>query len=284
MDEAASGSSDGPLRLPDDCRYRRDGYALSPVDDHCDSAYNRTMKPSVYIGTSGWNYPHWREVFYPTDCPKTLWLEYYAEQFPTVEVNATFYRLPRESTFDKWKDRTPEGFLWAVKANRYITHIKRLNDPEETLERFFPAVDRLGEKRGPILFQLPPSLTFDEHRFEEFCRALPASGYRYAVEVRHASWLTDRFYALLKKYGIALCISDTAGCYTLDETVTADFLYIRLHGSRKLYVSIYTEQELEHWADKIIAWDRDTYVYFDNDHAGHAPQNALRLSKLLGLS
>jgi len=281
MCRTAAGSSGGQS-----CRHynHRYGDEFPVVDDRSDSSYNNVMKPHVYIGTSGWNYPHWRGVFYPTDCPKTRWLEYYAEQFPTVEVNATFYRLPKESTFEKWKNRTPEGFLWAVKANRYITHIKKLRDPEETLERFFPAVDRLGEKRAPILFQLPPSMVFDEPRFEEFSRTLPPSGYRYTVEVRHASWLTDRFYMLLEKYAIALCISDTAGRYPYDETVTADFVYIRLHGSRELYASNYTEEELQCWAEKIATWNRDAYVYFDNDYEGYAPQNALRLADLLGLT
>jgi len=145
------------------------------------------MNPQIYIGTSGWNYNHWKELFYPTDCPKTKWLEFYATHFRTVELNASFYRLPHPQTFENWRKRTPDNFLWSVKASRYITHIKRIKDVKEPLERFFSSAELLKEKLGPILFQLPPNLAFDEVVLNHFCQKLTAN-HLYALEVRHPSW------------------------------------------------------------------------------------------------
>ncbi|MEA2038994.1 MAG: DUF72 domain-containing protein [Thermodesulfobacteriota bacterium] len=241
------------------------------------------MERNIRIGTSGWNYPHWREIFYPVECPKSKWLEYYTRHFDTVELNATFYGLPKPETFGKWKQRTPDDFLWAVKANRYITHTKRLKEPEESLGRFYKAAISLQEKLGPVLFQLPPSLSFDEQDFEVFCQSLNQSQ-RHALEIRHHSWISDRVFAILKNYNIAFCVADTAGRYPYHEVVTADFIYIRLHGSRKLYVSEYSEEELKTWAEKIAAWGKDTYIYFDNDFEGYAVKNAKRLKEIIGLS
>jgi len=145
------------------------------------------MNPQIYIGTSGWNYNHWKELFYPADCPKTNWLEFYAKHFRTVELNASFYRLPKPQTFENWRKRTPDNFLWSVKASRYITHIKRIKDVNEPLERFFSSAELLKEKLGPILFQLPPNLAFNERSLSNFCQKLMAN-HRYALEVRHQSW------------------------------------------------------------------------------------------------
>jgi uncharacterized protein YecE (DUF72 family) len=239
------------------------------------------MTPRIHIGTSGWNYHHWRGGFYPPDCPKAKWLQHYTKNFTTVEVNATFYGQPKPETFKTWRRATPDGFLWAVKANRYITHIKRLRDVHEPLERFFGAALLLKEKLGPVLFQLPPGLAFHESIFDGFCENLEHYKHPCALEVRHTSWLADRVLARLEKRRIAFCISDTAGRYPYGEAVTADFVYIRLHGSQKLYVSEYTEEELHTWAQKIRKWDKDTYVYFDNDFAGHAPKNAARVKEIL---
>lgn len=240
-------------------------------------------RPELRIGTSGWNYPHWRGRFYPESQPKARWLEYYGSRFDTVEVNATFYRLPRPSTFEGWKHRTPDGFLWAVKASRFITHIKRLKDVDEPLARFRESVAMLGEKLGPVLFQLPPGLHFDEALVRDFLDRLDPA-LRHAVEVRHRSWIEDRFFQLLEERNIAFCIADTAGRYPLHEAVTADFVYLRLHGSRELYRSPYTRAELETWAARIRSWARDTFVYFDNDFDAHAVRNALELKAILGLS
>jgi len=241
------------------------------------------MAREIRIGTSGWNYQHWKEIFYPADCAKSKWLEYYTEHFDTVELNATFYRLPQLKTFENWKTRTPDHFLWALKANKYITHIKQLKEPQEPLERFYTAASGLKEKLGPILFQLPPSLSFDEKEFENFCQFLNPSQ-RHTLEVRHPSWISDRLFVILKKHNIAFCIADTAGRYPYHEVVTSDFVYIRLHGSKKLYASEYSEKELQAWAKKIKEWGKDTYLYFDNDFEGYAVKNAKRLKEILGLS
>ena len=247
------------------------------------AARGNDLEGNIRVGTSGWSYPHWKEVFYPANCPTSKWLECYAEHFDTVELNATFYRLPQVSTFKGWKRRTPDNFLWAVKANKYITHTKRLKEPKESLERFYSAALVLEEKLGPILFQLPPSLTFKQEEFEVFCQCL-CSTKRHSLEVRHPSWITDRCFAILEKYNIAFCIADSAGRYPFHEAGTADFIYVRLHGSKRLYASEYGEEELQGWAQKIKDWGKDTYLYFDNDFQGNAVKNAKRLKEILGLS
>ena len=241
------------------------------------------MEPRIYIGTSGWNYDHWKGVFYPADCPQSKWLEFYAGHHPTVELNASFYRLPTPQTFESWRNRTPAGFRWAVKANRYITHIKRIKGIREPLKRFFAAAECLQEKLGPILFQLPPSLSFDEEEFRRFCSHLPED-HLFVLEVRHPSWADKRVATMLSDYNIALCISDTAGRYPYVEEDSATFMYARLHGSQELYVSEYTEEELQAYAQKIRAWSKETYVYFDNDFGGYAVKNAQRLKAILGVT
>jgi len=241
------------------------------------------MKFSVRIGTSGWTYPHWAGVFYDESKPKSRWLEQYAGHFDTVEANSTFYRLPGTTTVDRWAERTPEGFLWAVKASRYITHMKKLRDASEPLARFFDIVSHFRKKLGPILFMIPPVLRYREDIFVDFLKKLPP-GHRYAIEPRNASWVEKDPLERMKDFGIAFCISDTAGRFPYVEEVTADFVYVRLHGSRALYASEYTEKELQEWARKIRRWRRDAYVYFDNDAQGFAPKNALRLKEILGLA
>jgi len=240
------------------------------------------MAQKIHVGTSGWAYDHWSEVFYPKDCPKSKWLDFYTKHFSTVELNASFYRLPKPQTFEGWSKKTPDNFLWAVKASRYITHIRRIRDVQEPLERFFSSADCLREKLGPILFQLPPNLVFDEAVLSDFCKSLPGD-HLYTLEVRHPSWAQPRVFEILGQYNISLCISDTAGRYPLIEQLTASFIYIRLHGSRSLYASEYTEEELQAYAEKIKGWSKDTYLYFDNDYKGYAVKNAKRLKEILGL-
>jgi uncharacterized protein YecE (DUF72 family) len=230
------------------------------------------------IGTSGWNYDHWKGLFYPHDLPRSRWLDYYATVFSTVEVNATFYRQVSGATFEKWRSRTPEGFVWSVKAHRVITHIRRLKDAEASLETFLDAASALGDKLGPILFQLPPSLAFDAPLAERFFSKLPG-GRRYTLEARHQSWTGRDALAILERHGIAWCISDTAGRYPYLEAVTAGFAYIRLHGSRRLYASEYTREEIGAWADRIRSWGIPAYVYFDNDYLAFAARNALELQQ-----
>lgn len=237
------------------------------------------IKPEIRIGTSGWNYSHWAGPFY-SDCPKSKWLECYASSFSTVELNASFYHLPRPKAVENWIAKTPGNFLWSVKASRYITHMKKLRDAREPLERFYSVVDKFGGKLGPILFQLPPGLKYHESIFDEFWTHI-RKGHRYTIEPRNASWLEDPVMDKFRSLNIALCISETAGRFPYREAVTADFVYIRLHGSQALYASDYTEDELHAWAKKIRKWKLDTYVYFDNDAWGFAPKNALRLKEIL---
>jgi len=239
------------------------------------------MLANCRIGTSGWIYPHWKEVFYPSQVPQSRWLEFYATHFDTVEVNATFYRLPKARTFENWHERTPENFLWAIKANKYITHTKRLKDSKEPLERLYEGLKGLKKKVGPILFQLPPGLSFEPDLFRQFSKNLNTS-YRHVFEIRHPSWVHEHVFEILRENNVAFCLSDTAGRYPYHEVLTADFLYIRLHGSKKLYASKYTEKELQAWAEKIKDWNMETYLYFDNDYQGYAIENARRLREILG--
>jgi len=239
-----------------------------------------------FIGTSGWSYDHWIGKFYPENLNKNKWLEFYTESFDSVELNASFYRLPRKKTFQNWKKRTPPEFIFAVKMSRYVTHVKRLLDPEESLQIFFDAVSSLEEKCSAVLIQLPPSLKFDLERVDKFLRELNTNykEYRFTLECRNQSWFNDEVYNLFKKYGIALCISDTP-CYPYAEEVTAEFVYVRLHGHEQLYASNYSDQQLEEWANRIKHWNEkgmDVYVYFDNDANAYAVKNALKLKELLG--
>jgi uncharacterized protein YecE (DUF72 family) len=235
----------------------------------------------TFVGTSGWDYPHWRGVFYPSGCPRSGWLDHYTHVFSTVEVNATFYRRIRPETLERWRTSTPEGFLWAVKASRLITHLRKLKGVENALETFLSDISLLGDKLGGVLFQLPPSLEFDPGVARAFLSLLPGVT-RYALEARHPSWTSSEALSLLETHGIAWCIADTAGRYPYLEALTAGHAYVRLHGSRQLYASEYTLEELKAWAARIRSWGRDTFVYFDNDFMGHAPKNALILKELLG--
>ena len=244
---------------------------------------NGQWSPRIYIGTSGWIYSHWSGLFYPKDCAKARWLEFYTGHFGTVELNASFYRLPKPRTFENWGKRTPDDFLWAVKASRYITHVKRLKEVTKPLERLYQSVEALGNKLGPILFQLPPSLPFNEEVFGRFCQHLKKNRI-HALEVRHPSWEHQKAIGILRDHNMALCVSDTAGRYPYIEEDTATFAYVRLHGSKQLYASEYSEAELHAYAQKIRDWSKDTYLYFDNDYGGYAIKNAKRLNGILGLA
>ncbi len=236
----------------------------------------------IHIGTSGWHYEHWRGPFYPVDLPKTQFLRYYAERFQTVEINSSFYRLPSQETLLKWRETTQEGFLFAVKASRFITHMKKLKEPERTLPPFLGTVDALGQKLGPILFQLPPSWGFHAERFSAFLSALP-HGLRYAFEFRNPSWFNDQAYKAMAERGVAMCIFDLAGFQSPRE-VTGELVYLRLHGPKGAYRGQYDERVLRGWANAIHAWARtgkEVYCYFDNDEAGYAARDAYRLRELL---
>jgi len=240
------------------------------------------MPAPVRIGTSGWHYKHWRGPFYPEKLAASKMLEYYAQHFDTVEVNNSFYRLPPENSLDNWRESTPRAFCFVMKGSRFLTHMKKLKDPEAGIEKFFERADRLGKKLGPVVFQLPPNWGVDAERLEIFLRALPR-GHRYAFELRDPSWHTEEIYRLLRRYKAAFCIFEIAGFRSGFE-ITADFTYVRLHGPEGAYQGSYSNAILKQWADRIDEWRRKLraiYVYFDNDQAGYAPQNALALKKLL---
>lgn len=236
----------------------------------------------LFIGTSGWNYDHWKGTFYPESEKKKAWFEYYRSRFSTVEINNTFYNLPAKDTFNHWYESAGKNFIFSIKASRYITHMKKLKDPEQATGKFFNAAGGLKEKLGPILFQLPPKWNRNTERLDSFLRLLPAE-YKYTFEFRDPSWFHDDIYKLLSSHNAAFCMYHLEGNQSPRE-VTADFVYIRLHGPKGAYEGKYTTRELSGWAGAISAWrqqGRDVYCYFDNDQRGYAPQNALELQSML---
>ena len=236
----------------------------------------------THIGTSGWSYDHWEDAFYPAGLATGERLAFYARRFATVELNNSFYQLPAREDLEHWRDVVGDDFVFAVKASRYITHMKKLNEPRESLERFLGRVAALGRTLGPVLFQLPPRWHCNPDRLASFLRQLPGE-HRYAFEFRDPSWHVGEIHAALREAGAAFCIYDLAGDLSPKE-VTADFVYIRLHGPEGPYEGSYDARALSGWAGAISAWrDRglDVYCYFDNDEAGHAPANAARLADML---
>jgi len=238
-----------------------------------------------FIGTSGWSYDGWAERFYPPLLPTSDRLAFYARHFQTVEINATFYRLPEPATVSRWNDATSGTFRFAAKASRFITHMKKLKDPETSLTRFFRSIAGLAEKCGLILFQLPPHWHANPDRLTDFLQALPA-GYRYAFEFRDRSWYNGKVFAALTDYAAALCIHDLAGCQSPVET-TADFVYLRLHGPDGRYGGKYGKAALRGWAQQIArlnAQGRDVYCYFNNDAKANAVADALTLKDLVAMA
>jgi uncharacterized protein YecE (DUF72 family) len=232
------------------------------------------------VGTSGWHYKHWIGTFYPERTSPAAMLPYYFERFDTVEINNSFYRLPQPGSFKRWKESTPDDFVFAVKASRFLTHNKKLKDPENALQNFLPRAEELGKKLGPILFQLPPTWRCNVGRLEELLEVLPRK-HRYAFEFREPSWHCAEVYKVLRRYNAAYCIYDLAGFKTENE-ITADWTYIRLHGPGRKYQGDYSDRVLLGWAEQILGWQRQlssVFVYFDNDQAGFAPENALRLKR-----
>ena len=236
-----------------------------------------SSKLNIRIGCSGWQYQHWRGDFYPAELPQSRWLEYYAERFDTVEINNTFYRLPEAQTFAAWGRRAPRGFIYAVKASRYLTHMKKLKEPRDALQRFFTRARRLGASFGPVLYQLPPRWPVNVDRFEAFLRALPRTRL-HAVEFREPSWYATEIFQLLERYRVALCLHDMAGSAS-ERIAVGPFVYVRFHGVQK-YAGRYSDDVLEGWAEWLASQARSgraVYAYFNNDVGGHAPRDAARL-------
>ncbi len=227
----------------------------------------------VRIGTSGWHYKHWRGPFYPEKFPASRMFDFYAERFDTVELNNTFYRLPPVTGVNHWRESAPANFRFAVKGSRYLTHMKKLKDPEPGIEKFFERVDLLGDKLGPVIFQLPPFWDADPGRLDAFLQALPR-GKRYSVELRNPTWLNSVVYDVLRRHNAAFCIFEIDRFFSGIE-ITADFTYIRLHGPGGKYQGSYSKDVLQEWANRILKWRKElraVYIYFDNDQAGFAAQ------------
>ncbi|WP_255491785.1 MULTISPECIES: DUF72 domain-containing protein [unclassified Actinotalea] len=272
------------------------------------------MSGDVRIGISGWRYAPWRGVFYPPGLPQRLELTHASSLLSTVELNGSFYSLQRPESYRRWYEATPPDFRFAVKGGRFITHMIKLREPAQPLANFFASgVLALGDKLGPVLWQLPPMLGYDPGRLATFFDLLPrttsaaaalATGHderlegraltqtdadrpvRHALEVRHPTFVTPDFVDLLRRHDIGLVVADTAGKWPFLLDVTSDLVYVRLHGGEELYVSGYDDASLARWAERIAAWaadGRDVVVYFDNDVKVHAPFDALRLAQLLGV-
>jgi uncharacterized protein YecE (DUF72 family) len=270
------------------------------------------------VGISGYDYPRWRGAFYPERLPKARWLWYASRCFNAIELNGTFYSLKSPAVFARWAEAVPaKGFVFAIKGGRFITHNLKLRNCEHALGNFFASgVLALADKTGPFLWQLPATYGFEPERLDRFMRMLPRDSlaaeavardhdhrlkrgalvdapggkrveYRHAFEVRHESYFCSEFYDVLRSHNCALVFADTAGKFAYAEELTADYVYVRLHGSTELYVSGYSDSELDSWASRIKRWRgrsaRDIYVYFDNDAKVHAPHDALRLAGRLGL-
>jgi len=270
----------------------------------------------VRVGISGWQYDSWRGDFYPAGLPRTRELEYVGSRLSTVELNGPFYSLQRPASYKRWYEQTPGGFVFAVKGGRYVTHFKRLVNVESALANYFGSgVLLLGEKLGPFLWQLPGSVELDLAVVERFLKLLPmtteemaalaarhdeklapershlgvtvSGAVRHAMEVRHPSFLDDRFYGLLADYDVSCVLADNAGRWPVLDRRTASFEYVRLHGRSNLYTNRYAGRTLDRWAARCRTWaaeGRDVYVYFDNDARGHAPHDALRLMERLDLA
>lgn len=237
-------------------------------------------KGGLRIGTSGYHYDHWKGAFYPDDLPKSRWLDYYAQNFDTLELNNTFYRLPSAAAFDQWKSQAPPGFCYALKFNRFGTHFMRLKKPRSTLGKFVSVAKRLGKLLGPILVQLPPHWNVNISRLDDFLKAAPRE-FRWTVEFRDPRWLRPEIFKVLERHEAALCIHDLLEDHP--RTLTASWTYLRYHGYR--YGGSYSRNKLAgdaKWIRRRLAEGRDLFVYFNNDAQGHAVQNAIELRRQLG--
>ena len=236
----------------------------------------------LYIGTSGWQYADWKGRFYPEELPTSGWLKYYCEHFATVEVNNTFYRLPERRTFEKWRRETPDDFVVTVKANRYLTHLKRLKDPVPIVKTLMDAAGGLGSKLGPILLQLPPNFPVNAGRLEETLAAFPAE-VRLALEFRHSTWFTDEIRNVLQRRDAAFCLADRKSAVLGADWRTASWGYLRMHEGIGDPHPCYPEETLSRWADALAHQfdsSEDVYVYFNNDGRCCAIRDALRFARM----
>jgi uncharacterized protein YecE (DUF72 family) len=244
---------------------------------------NRTTVSPIHVGCSGWVYKHWRGTFYPDGLPQKRWFEFYAHEFDTVEINATFYRLPRPETFEGWHDKAPPGFRYAVKASRFITHMKKLKDCEDAVETFIGLAQRLKAYLGPILYQLPPSLHKDLPRLEAFLELLPRS-LEHVVEFRHKSWYDDEVLAVLDRHGIGFVAHDLKGLKS-PRWASGRTAYVRFHGTSGRYHGRYSDEALLDWADWLVEQrksGKSCWCYFNNDIHGHAIEDARTLKSMVG--
>jgi uncharacterized protein YecE (DUF72 family) len=237
-----------------------------------------------FTGTSGWHYEHWKERFYPPILSKSHWLQFYAEHFNTVEINNSFYHLPTEKAFATWYRTSPATFTFAIKVSRYITHVKRLNDCEEPLNKFFNLAEMLQQKLGPLLYQLPPNMHRNDDRLESLLSILPDK-YRHVFEFRHESWFHEDIFDILREYNAGFCIFDMPEL-TCPVISTADFAYVRFHGKDSLYASNYSDKQLMDWASALMSLAKtkhlkSVYAYFNNDNEAFAVKNAVTLHQYL---
>ena len=235
----------------------------------------------LFVGTSGWQYRHWRGTFYPEKLAQSRWLDYYTARFQTVEVNNTFYHLPEASTFEKWRQRTPGDFVMAAKMSRFLTHLKRLRDPEEPVERFLTRAEKLGSKLGPVLLQMPPQMEAEPERLAETLEQIPR-GVRVAAEFRHSSWFQDRVFEILNEHGAALCLADSPRRKT-PEVRTADWGFVRFHEGRATPHPCYGERALATWVGRLAELfgpRADVYAYFNNDGRACAIRDAIVFARL----
>ncbi len=242
-------------------------------------------KNKIYIGTSGWSYDHWHKIFYPKNLSKPEWLRFYSGIFGTVEINASFYHQLSPATYKNWYQAVPKDFIFSVKISRFLTHVKKLNQPRESWQRFINNVRYLKEKLGPILIQLPPNFKVNAEKLEKLLEIIPIK-YKLALEVRHQSWFDQEIFAVLKKHQAALVFANS-GNWTGPHLLTAKFIYLRLHGSASRYSSNYGVKFLKSLAMKVKRWRRqnlEIYIYFNNDDRAYAVNNAKTLAEYLKIN